>query len=502
MTPGIVGITILLYLVALLLSSRILSRKVDNKEFFGKKSIHWSIVGIAMISAAMSGITFISVPGSVAENGFSYLQMSLGFLLGNIFISLVLIPLFYKTNVISLYEYLNLRFGVNSHKCGAWLFFISKIINASLRTLIISSILQHLLFEPLSIPFWVNALLTLLVVWLYTHRGGVKSVIWGDVIKTICLVGSTILCIILITKNIGASYPEMVEMVASHPYSRIFFFDDINDKRHFFKQFLAGFFMIIATTGLDQDVMQRVLSCRTQRESQRNMIISIFLQIAIIVLLLSLGTLLYIYVEREGFASVGESLFPLTNGNRVIMRPDMLFSTVANSNTLPIAVGILFILGVSATTFSSAGSAVTSLTTSFTVDILHINEQHDEYKLTRIRKGIHLAITAVIALLVIAFYYLTSDSIINTFYKIASYSYGPILGMFAFGIASKRKVKDRYVPFVIIISPILSLILDNISIEWFGGYEFSFELLVINALITIAGLYLLSTKNDTKKNEK
>lgn len=494
MSPYLIGITIVLYAAILLLSSWLSARKAGNREFFGSKkgTTHWSIVGVAMISAAMSGITFISIPGSVAANSFSYLQMTLGFILGNIFITFVLIPIFYKTGVVSLYEYLRIRFGANSHLCGACFFTLSKLLNTSLRTFVVSAVLQPLLFEPIGIPFWVNATLTMLLVWLYTNRGGVKSVIWADVLKTICLVGSIVFCIIFIIRALGVSYSNAVDMIASHPYSQTFFFDNIDDRRYFFKQLLAGFFMIIATTGLDQDVMQRVLNCRTRRESQRNMLISIVLQTLIIFLLLSLGVLLYIYVEQQGYISIGEGVYPLSNGTSSILRPDQLFGAVATSESAPAIFGVMFILALVAATYSSAGSALTSLTTSFTIDIVGATKHHSEERIMRIRKVVHLAISVAITLLMILFYHLTNDSSINTFYKLASYTYGPILGLFLFGITSKRKVRDGVVPIIAIISPLLSLLLDNMSVKWFGGYEFSFELLLVNALITIVGLYVSS----------
>ncbi len=498
MTPLLVGTTIALYAIALLALAYISGRKADNRDFFiGGRGFHWSIVGIAMVGAAISGVTFISVPGSVAANSFSYLQMVLGFVVGNILITTILIPLFYKLNIVSLYEYLQTRFGGYSHKCGAWFFFISKTVSASLRVFIAPAVLQPLLFEPLGIPFWVNATLTMLFVWLYTYRGGVKSVIWGDLLKSVCLIGSVALTIIFIIKELNLSSAELVDAVSTHEYSQIFFFDDINDKRYFFKQFFAGVFMIIATTGLDQDLMQRVLGCRSQRESQRNMLLSIILQSIIIFLLLSLGVLLYTYVFRQGYSNT----FPISNGVSTISHPDQLFGAVAAMDSMPAIVGVLFILGVASTTYTSAGSAITALTTAFTVDILNGRERYTEERLTILRKWIHAIIALIMTLFIIAIYHFGDDSIINTFYRIASYTYGPLLGMFAFGIISKRSVRDRYIPIVAVLSPIATWVLDHYSKEWFCGYEFSFELLIVNALFTAVGLYILSL-NNRNKDEK
>lgn len=502
MSPILVGTTIAIYAALLLLASYLSGLRANNRDFFiGSKQSHWSVVGVAMIGAAMSGVTFISVPGSVAQSAFSYLQMVLGFIVGNLLITTVLIPLFYKHNVVSLYEYLQARFGSSSHRCGAWLFFVAKIISASLRTFVVSAVLQPLLFEPLGIPFWCNALATMAFVWLYTFRGGVKSVIWGDVLKSVCLVGCITLSIVFVIKELGLSYTKAIEVVSAHDYSRVFFFDDVNDKRFFFKQFFAGIFMIIATTGLDQELMQRVLSCRSQRESQRNMLVSILLQSVVIVLLLSLGVLLYIYVAGKGYVSLGNATFPLSNGEASIAHPDQIFGAVASMSSMPTIIGILFVLGIAAMTYTSAGSALTSLTTAFTVDILGGMERYEESRLATIRKWVHLVIALVMAVAIIAIEHFGGDSIINTFYLLASYTYGPLLGMFAFGILSKRRTRDSYIPIVALLAPLVTWILDHNSERWFAGYEFSFELLIINALFTMAGLYVLSL-NYQIKDEK
>lgn len=499
MSPLLAGTTIALYLIALLTLAFISGRKANNRDFFtGGRGFHWSLVGVAMIGAAISGVTFISVPGSVATNAFSYLQMVLGFIVGNILITTILIPLFYKLNVVSLYEYLQERFGGYSHKCGAWFFFISKTLSASLRAFIVPAVLQPLLFEPLGIPFWVNATLTMLFVWLYTYRGGVKSVIWGDILKSVCLIGSVVLTIIFIVKELNLSSTELVDAIATHEYSQVFFFDDINDKRYFFKQFFAGVFMIIATTGLDQDLMQRVLGCRSQRESQRNMLLSIVLQSVIIFLLLTLGVLLYTYLFKQGYSQT----FPLSNGESIISHPDQIFGAVASMPTMPAVVGVLFVLGVASTTYTSTGSALTALTTAFTVDIVNGRQRNNEKKLTSLRKWIHTAIALIMTGIIVAIYHFGDDSIINTFYRVASYTYGPLLGMFTFGIISKRKVRDRYIPIVAILSPIATWVLDHYSKSWFGGYEFSFELLIVNALFTAIGLYILSLNNGIKDEKQ
>ena len=478
MSPLLAGTTIALYLIALLPLAFISGRKANNRDFFtGGRGFHWSLVGVAMIGAAISGVTFISVPGSVATNAFSYLQMVLGFVVGNILITTILIPLFYKLNVVSLYEYLQERFGGHSHKCGAWFFFISKILSASLRAFIVPAVLQPLLFEPLGIPFWVNATLTMLFVWLYTYRGGVKSVIWGDILKSVCLIGSVVLTIIFIVKELNSSSTELVDAIATHEYSQVFFFDDINDRRYFFKQFLAGIFSVIAMTGLDQDMMQRSLACKNYSDSQKNMVVSAILQTLIIFVLLTLGVILYTFAERMNI-----TLPPLS---------DNMFGTVATSPQMPLIVGILFILGLVSATYSAAGSALTALTTSFTIDVLGADKRFDDLKLTKVRKGVHIAMAVAMFLVICILHRLNSTNVIDAVYTLASYTYGPILGLFAFGILTKWSVKSRYVGIVAVVAPILCFVLQQNSERWFGGYKFSYELLIVNALITFVGLMLL-----------
>jgi Na+/proline symporter len=305
-------------------------------------------------------------------------------------------------------------------------------------------------------------------------------VVWSDVVRTLLLVGSVVLSIVFVVRSLGITTSEAVARVAAHPYSQIFFFEDMNDSRHFLKQFLAGVFMVIAITGLDQDIMQRVLSSRSGRESQRNMVLSVVLQSVVIFMFLVLGVLLYIYAESSGV---------------VIEKADNLFAAVATSSSMPLIVGVLFVLGLLASTYSSAGSALTALTTSFTVDILHGTSRYDEVRLGRVRRVVHLVMALVLVVMVVGFESLTSDSAINTFYTVAGYSYGPLLGLFLFGLLTKRSVRDRFIPIVIVAAPLLTFVADHYSEQLFGGYKFGFEVLLLNAAITMVGLYLLSIGN-------
>ena len=479
----IILLTITFYFVLLFIISWITGRKPDNAGFFtGNRKSPWYMVAIAMTGASISGVTFISVPGAVLTGGYSYMQMVLGFFVGSIIVALILIPMFYKMNLMSIYGYLENRFGLSSYRTGAWFFFVSKMLGASVRFFVVCVVLQTLVFDPLHMPFTLNVILTVALIWLYSFQGGVKSLIWTDSLKTFCLVVSVISCIVFISKSLGLGFFEMPSAVASHPTSQVFFFEDFNDGRYFWKQFIAGVFMVIATTGLDQDLMQRTLSCKNFRESQKNMIVSAFVQIFVIGLFLVLGTLLYMYA--------GDNL-PMKDGKVV---GDALFGGIAWSEGFPVFIGIIFIIGLIAAAYSAAGSALTALTTSFTVDILKATDKQSDKDLTLTRKLVHIIMSLLMVLVIVVFYELNDDSAINAVYSLAAYTYGPILGMFVFGLATKKAVNDRWVPVVCVLSPILCYILQSNSEAWFNGYQISFELLLINAAITAIGLVFISKK--------
>lgn len=479
MSPSIVIITIIAYFVILFTVSYVAGRKADNEGFFlGNRKSKWYVVAFAMIGSAISGVTFVSVPGMVSSNGFAYMQMVLGFIVGQFIIAFVLIPLFYKMNLISIYQYLENRFGMSSHQTGAWFFFISKMLGAAVRLFLVCLTLQLLVFEPYHLPFLLNVVITVLLVWLYTFRGGVKSIIWTDSLKTLCLIVSVGLCICYIAGKLDFGFTGMVKSITNSDMSRFFFFDDVNDKRFFFKQFFAGVFMVIAMTGLDQDMMQRNLSCKNFRDSQKNIVTSGISQFFINLLFLMLGVLLYLFANKMGIKESGDKLFP----------------AVATSSYFPPIVGILFIVGLVASAYSAAGSALTALTTSFTVDILGTKNKSEE-QLTKTRKIVHVGMAVLMGIVIFIFGILNNTSVIDAVYKLASYTYGPILGLFAFGIFMKAKVRDKFIPYVAILSPILCYILDINSQRWFGGYKFSYELLILNALFTFIGLCLLIKKN-------
>lgn len=476
--PVIVIITIVGYFALLMAVSYYASRGSDNSTFFtGKRQAPWPVVAFAMIGAAISGVTFISVPGMVAAKGYSYLQMVLGFIVGYALIAFVLVPLFYKRNLISIYGYLEERFGGSTYRTGAWFFFVSKMLGAAVRFFVVCAVLQLLVFGPLHIPFVFNVIVTIALIWLYTVQGGVKTLIWTDTIKSFCLIMSVVLCIYFVARNLGYSFGELTSAIADHPTSRMFFFDNPKEGTYFWKQFLAGIFMAIATTGLDQDMMQRNLACRDSGQSQKNMIVSGITQFFVIALFLLLGTLLVIFLDTKGIAHPTKS--------------DDIFGLVATHPDVPVVVGILFVLGLVSAAYSAAGSALTSLTTSYTVDILGAHKKKDEQGLTRTRKAVHIGMSAIMGLVIIAFYYLSDQDAISAVYTLASYTYGPILGLFVYGMFWRKPVRDRLVPAVCVAAPCLSW-----CIQWalrhMFGYETSFELLIINALLTVIGLRLLS----------
>lgn len=481
MSPIAILITIAAYFVILFTISYIAGRKADNEGFFvGNRKSTWYVVAFAMIGSSISGVTFVSVPGMVAASGFSYLQMVLGFVAGQIIIAFVLIPLFYRMNLVSIYEYLENRFGISSYKTGAWFFFISKMLGATVRLFLVCLTLQLLVFEPFHLPFILNVIITVALVWLYTFRGGVKSLIWTDSLKTFCLVVSVVLCIYYIASDLHLGFGSMIATISENDFSRMFFFDDVNDKRYFFKQFLAGVFTMIAMTGLDQDMMQRNLSCKNFKDSQKNMITSGISQFFVILLFLMLGVLLYIFTARQGIENPEKS--------------DELFPMIATGDYFPAIVGVLFIIGLISAAYSAAGSALTALTTSFTVDILGAKNKA-ENELVKIRKRVHIGMAVTMGVVIFVFNLLNNTSVIDAVYILASYTYGPILGLFAFGIFTKKQVRDKYIPWVAIASPILCFILQKNSERWFNGYQFSYELLIFNALFTFIGLCLLIKKS-------
>lgn len=482
MTPAAVIATLTGYIALLFVVAWISGRRTDNAGFFtANRRTPWYLAAFAMVGAAMSGVTFISVPGSVAADSFSYMQMVAGFTVGQLIVAYLLVPTFYRLKLVSLYEYLDDRFGARTHAAGAWCFFVAKMLGAALQVYVVCTVMQLLVFDRYGLPFWLNAAVTMALAWLYTRQGGVRSLIRTDILKTCCLIASLVLSILFITRALGLSFGEMAREVAASPHSRILFLDDPASDRYFWKMFVAGIVTLVAMTGLGQDMMQRNMSCPTPRDAQKNILLTAVCQIFVIFLFLVLGVLLYLYVDHAGLTLPEKS--------------DQVFPLVAADGGLPAVVGVLFLVGLLSSTYSAAGGSLTALTTSFTVDILKAPQRHDDNALTRIRRRVHAAMAAGMALVILAFGYGADDSSINLVFRVVSYTYGPILGMFLFGFFTRRQVRDRWMPLVAVAAPVLSALLQwGVREVW--DYRIGFELLIYNAAFTITGMLLLMKRHE------
>ncbi|MDR3297108.1 MAG: sodium:solute symporter [Prevotellaceae bacterium] len=467
------------YFAVLVLISWLTTRRVQADSFYlGNRRSPWYVIAFGMVGSSTSGVTFVSVPGMVAVSQFSYIQMALGFVVGYVVVAQVLLPLYYGLGLTSIYAYLGQRFGKASYKTGAAFFLLSRLLGSAIRLLVVAVVLQSLVFDKLGVPFAANVVLTIVLIFLYTHKGGIKTIIWTDTLQTLALLLTLVLCIVGLAKSMGMGLGGVYELVRDSEFSRTFFFDDPNDKRYFWKQFLAGIFTTITMTGLDQDLMQKNLSCKNIREAQRNMRTYGLAFLPVILLFLSLGAMLYAFAARNAIA------LPAS--------PDELFPLIATGGFLSPVVGVLFVVGIIAAAYSSADSALTALTTSFTIDILGIPST--DPLLRRKRRWVHLSMCVAFLALIIAFRRFYSQSIINTVYDVAGLTYGPLLGMFAFGLFTRMKVRDGYVPLVAVLSPLLAFALKHYSPLLFGGYQIGFELLIINGAITFLGMVLLRKK--------
>ena len=479
---------VILYFAVILGASLALSRKGSSSDFFrGSGRSPWPVVAIAMVGTSISGVTFVSVPGMVAASEFSYLQMALGFIAGYAVIAYVLLPLYYSRRMNSLYCYVEERFGAWSYHTSAAFFLLSKVLGCGVKMYLTATVLQLVLFAPLGIPFWLNIALTMLIVYLYTFRGGVRTLVWTDMLQTLCLLGAVVLSIVFIGKGMGLDIGGICSTVRDSGMTRMWFFDDPSDTRYFWKQFLAGMFTTIAMTGLDQDMMQKNLSCRSLHQSRKNMLSYGVAFVPVNFLFLCLGVLLYSFAASRGIQ---------------VSRPDDLFPTIACGSPgqgtapyMPPAVSLLFVLGLISSAFSSSGSSLTSITTSVTVDLLRADRRLPEQRLRRVRSAVHIAAAAVMGVVIAAFRLIGSESVINAVYTVASYTYGPLLGLFAFGIFTRRRVLDKAVPFICTAAPLLCLMLAMNSQRWFG-WKIGFELLIINALLTFIGLAAFSLRPD------
>ena len=486
MSPFIIIIFVLGYFGFLMSLSWWTTRAGESNEAFftGDRQSPWYIVAFGMIGTSLSGVTFISVPGWVAGSQFSYLQMVLGYLVGYLVVATILIPLYYRLNLTSIYTYLLDRFGLSSYQTGSWFFLISRIIGASFRLYLVALVFQLAIFDPLGleIPFVVTVAITILLIWVYSSKGGIKTIVWTDTLQTLFMLLAVGVTIVVIGDQMDLNFTEMIATVNTSEYSQIFFFDDANDSRFFWKQFLAGAFITIAMTGLDQDMMQKNLSCKNIGEAQKNMFWFSLTLVFVNLLFLGLGALLYIYSN--------------SNGIEIPEKADYLYPLLAIEGYLGPIVAVLFVLGLIAAAYSSADSALTALTTSFCVDILGF-ERKEIKDAKKKRKLVHLAISLVLLLVIMLFKLIKDESVIKELFVAAGYTYGPLLGLFSFGLFTKFNVKDKWVPIVCIVSPLLCYGLKQNSEAWFNGYQIGFELLIINGLLTFVGLLFLAKKRLT-----
>lgn len=476
MSPILILIIISIYFGALVLISYLTSQNADTQAFFtGNRSSKWYLVAFGMIGTSLSGVTFISVPGEVGANGFAYFQIVLGYLVGYIFIGLVLMPEYYKLNLVSIYTYLEKRFGSSSYKIGSFFFLLSRTIGASFRLFLAADVLQLMIFDRIGVPFELTVFITIALIWVYTFKGGIKTIVWTDSFQTIFLIGSLVLCVLTIKNELGWSISDIYTNLNESKYAQIFFWD-INDKRYFLKQFLSGIFIAIVMTGLDQDLMQKNLTCKNIGEAQKNMFTFTIILVIVNFLFLVLGALLYTFAQQKGIS--------------IPTRSDELFPYLA-LNFFGTPTAILFLLGIIASTYASADSALASLTTAFCIDFLNFDKIIDEKQRSRLKFYTHLGFSLLLLLVIIIFKYANNQSVISSVFKAAGYTYGPLLGLFFFGLFTKIQVKDKFIPIVCISAPILSYIINYFSPLWFNGYQIGFEILIINGLLTFIGMWFL-----------
>lgn len=494
MQPLTILSIIVVYFGILILISRLVSKKDSSNDTFFKanKNSKWYLVAFGMIGTALSGVTFISVPGEVgAPSGaqFKYFQFILGNAIGFIIIAKVLLPLYYRLNLTSIYSYIEGRLGYFSYKTSAMIFLISRTIGSAFRLYLVVLVLQRYVFEAFGIPFWITVLISLLLIFAYTYKGGLKTIIITDSLQTFFLVSSVFFTIYFVCDSLNLSIPEAFETVKESNYSKIFFWEDfISNRFHFLKQIIGGIFVTIAMVGLDQDLMQKNLSCKNIGEAQKNMFTFTGIFVVINLFFLGVGALLYIYAERNGIA------VPTVNG---APRTDLLFPEIA-FNHLTIIPSVIFLLGLTAATFATTDSALTALTTSFCVDFLGMDKEENIKNTNNVRSRhiVHISFSLLMFLVIIVFNALNDDSVVSMIFKIASYTYGPLLGLYSFGLFMKNlEVRDRLVPFICLLAPLLTYFISTYSTQLFGGYQFDNELIVINGLITFILLLFISKKH-------
>ncbi len=477
MKPEYIILLIVAYFSVLILISYLTGKSADNRTFFkANNSSPWYLVAFGMIGASLSGVTFISVPGWVEGQNMSYFQMVLGYVVGYAVIGLVLLPLYYRLNLTSIYTYLDDRFGKYSYKTGASFFLLSRTIGAAFRLFLVANVLQIILFDAYGIPFWITVSITILLIWLYTFKGGIKTIVWTDTLQTLFMLIAVGVCIYTISDEMEIS--NIFSYVADSELSKTFFFDDVNAGNYFWKRFLAGAFVAIVMTGLDQDMMQKNLTCRNLKDAQKNMFWFTIVLVIVNFFFLALGVLLTDFAQQNGIDAHKDELFPI----------------IATKGNLGLATAIFFLLGLIAAAYSSADSALTSLTTSFSIDILEIDKKKDKNEQEKTRKKIHILFSFILIATILVFkYFIADESVIAKIFTFANYTYGPLLGLYAFGLFTNLKVKDKMVPFICLASPFLTFSINYIALEYIG-FDFGFSLLILNGLLTFIGLYIFKRK--------
>ena len=483
MNPVTILFIFLAYTVLLFIVTWITARRDTNRAFFiGNKASPWFVVAYGMIGASMSGVTFMSVPGWVGSTQFSYMVLVFGYVFGYIVIATILMPLYYRLNLTSIYSYLETRFGFWSYKSGAFYFIISRIIGASFRMFLIVNVLQVFVFDAWKIPFGVTVMIFIILILLYTFKGGIKTIIWTDTVQTTFMLLALVFSIVFIIHNLGSSLPAISSDVFHSTYSKLFF-GDWHDKRFFIKQLLSGAFIAIVMTGLDQEMMQKNLSCRNLKEAQKNMFTFTGIMVFVNFIILFLGAVLYIYTDRAGI--------------KVPPRTDNLFPMIAIQYLGPVA-GMVFLVGLISAAYPSADGALTSLTTCFSIDFLGLEKRTDlnEKQKKQLRHIVHISFALILLIVIVIFRAINDRAVIDKLFTIAGYTYGPLLGLYSFGLFMPYKVNDRWVPVVVIASPVICYFLSRFSDVLFSGYKFGFELLLVNGIITFAGLFILRVRSE------
>ena len=486
--PAFILILILGYFALLVLIAYLTGKQADNHTFFtANRNSPWYLVAFGMVGASLSGVTFISVPGWVGDSGFSYFQVVLGYWAGYFVVAFVLLPIYYRQNLTSIYEYLQDRFGYNSHKVGALSFFVSRVLGASFRLFLVAIVLQQFIFDAWGLPFEITVILSIVLIWVYTHKGGIKTIVWTDTLQTLLMLTAVGLTLYHLGNTLNLNLSEILTENRFQNYTRTWVTGDLMVRNHFLKSFIGGVFITICMTGLDQDMMQKNLTCSSLKAAQINMVVFSLVLIVVTFLFLLLGAMIFLYAEQN------QIMIPLMEGSP---KTDLLFPEVAINGGLGLGVGIIFILGLIAAAYSSADSALTSLTTSFCIDFLKL-DQYSVDQQKKIRKQTHLGMSFVLVVVVILFRYVLDRNVIDGLLTVASYTYGPLLGLFAFGIFTPFQIHDRKVWVIVLLSILLIVMVGNLSPETLGGYQIGYELLPLNGLLTFLGLLLIRQKKTT-----